>query len=373
MGTCDNLLRGVDYFLKRLFPAIMLISVILSLPSCNRSGSRETERPPAQVEVLKIKSQTFQDTMVVSGVARAKYEYRISAQVGGMLKAHYKDRGDRVKKGEVLFKIDPEEFELLVKERRANLEQARARLKLLEKERKRKEKLFKAGHISKDMWDQILTNLKLAKAQYDQALTGLREAQRNLRLTTIRSPIDGIVLERFHEDGEVIPPGTLLARVMDIREIVFETGLSDIDLRYIKIGDKATVTIDALPGRVFEGRVSKISGNANPTRGSFPVEITVPNRDGRILPGFVGRITLKGAVHKDKIIIPLSSINKEFGIPYVYVVEKGHAVKRVIKPGKVIGDRIIVNEGLNPGEYLVVVGQSRLKSGEPVNIIRIHS
>ncbi len=358
---------------KTLFPVFSFLLIIFFLPACGKSGSREADRSPIEVEVLKISPRIFQETIVASGVAKAKYEYRVSAQVGGMLKVHYKDRGDRVKKGEVLFRIDPEEYEIMVQERKANLEQAGARLKLLEKEKKRKEELYKAGHLSKDMWDQILTNLKLAKARYDQALAGLKEARRNLRLTVIKSPVNGIVLERFHEDGEVIPPGTLLARVMDIRRIVFDIGLSDRDLRYVKAGDKATVTIDAIPGRVFEGIVTKISGNANPARGNFPVEITVRNRDDKILPGFIGRITLKGPLHRDKVIIPLSSINKEFGIPYVYTVEKGHAVKKVVKPGKVIGDRIIVEDGLNPGEYLVIVGQSKLKSGEPVNIVKIHS
>lgn len=360
--------------MKRYMAMIIPFFILLFPWGCSSPTTGEVSgKEVSRVEVLKIRPETLRETILTAGVARGMKEYRISTQVGGMLRVHYKDRGDMVAKGEVLFEIDSEEFQLLVRERAANLERARARLKFMEQEKERKEHLYRAGNLSEDQWDQLLMNLNLARAERDQALVGLEQAERNLRLTVIRSPADGMILERFHEDGEVVPPGTVLARIVDIKRIIFEVGLSDLDLKYIRTGMPATVTVDAIPGRTFKGEITLISGNANPSSGTFPVEITINNPKKEVLPGFVGRIELPGPVHEGKIIIPLGSINTEFEIPYVYVVEQDRAVKRIVKLGRVMGERVVIEKGLHMDDYLIIVGQSKLKPGEPVEIVSIHS
>lgn len=353
---------------------MMIAAGLLALlPGCGESPQAQDQRPKkvlVQVEVLEIRPETFQETMVVSGVAKAKVEYRISTQVSGMLKAQHVDRGERVKEGMVLFEIDPEEFQLHVRERVANFNRGQARLKFMEQELERKDALFKDGILSPTQWDRLQFDLATARAERDQARVALEQAERDLGLTTVRSPITGIILERYHEAGEVISRGTILAWIVDTSRVIFEIGLSDRELTNVHEEDRGDVRVDALPDKAFKGEVTRISGNADPGTGSFPVEVTVVNPGFEILPGMVGRIDLPGVIHRDRIIIPLMAVRKQLEGTMVYVVEDGRAVRRPVMLGKVLGDRVVVHDGLKPGDRLVVVGQGKLEPGDTVEVIR---
>ncbi len=324
---------------------------------------------PIQVEVLEAKPETFRETIVASAVAEAKVEYRVSAEVGGVLKIQHVDQGDNVKKGALLFEIDPEEFQLKVRERAASLDRTEAYLKFMEQELERKEPLYKDKMLSQAQWDKFQLDLSTARAERDQALVAFEQAGRDLRLTMIKSPITGSVLERYREAGEVIQKGAVLAWIVDASHVVFEIGLSDRELINIHHGDRVDVSIDALRNQTFQGKVTRISGNANPKTGTFPIEVTIANSGFQILPGMVGRVELPGKVHSKRTIIPLMAVQQQLEGMIVYVVEKGRAMKRLVVLGKVLGDRVVVIEGIKTGEQIVLVGQGRLESGDPVTVI----
>jgi membrane fusion protein, multidrug efflux system len=337
---------------------------------CGKKPEASPGKSPIQVEVLEIKPETFRETIVASAVAEAKVEHRVSAEVGGVLKAQHVDRGDQVRKGAVLFEIDPEEFQLRMREKAASLNRAEAYLNFMEQELKRKEPLFKNETLSQAQWDKFQFDLATAHAEKDQARVAFEQAERDLRLTTIRSPLTGSVLGRYHEAGEVIQKGNVLAWIVDASRILFEIGLSDRELSSIHRGDPVDVVVDAIRGQSFQGKVTRISGNANPKTGTFPVEITIQNPGYKILPGMVGRVELSGAVHSDSIIIPLMSVQRQLEGTIVYVVEEDQAMKRPVVLGKVLGDRVVVLNGVQAGDRVVLVGQGRLKSGDTVEVIQ---
>ena len=215
-----------------------------------------------------------------------------------------------------------------------------------------------------------MLDLATAHAELDFAVATLKEAERDLRLSRIRSPIDGILIQRYLKDGEMVREGTALAVTADISEIIFAAGLSDRELQHVARGDKVDVVIDAFPEKVFDGVVTRISGSSDSERGTFPIEVTVQNRDLRILPGMVGRVKLPGKVYSDKFIVPLTSIQYQEGGAIVYVVENGKAVKRPVTLGKVLGGRVIVDGNLRPGDLMVVVGQGSLAPGIQVKIAK---
>jgi RND family efflux transporter MFP subunit len=291
-------------------------------------------------------------------------------QISGMLAVQHVDRGDTVNEGDVLFEIDSEAFQLRVKERTANLTRATAQLHFMGKAQKRKESLHKAGTLSETAWDRHQFDFALARAERDQARVALDQAERNLRLTTLRSAISGIVLERYHVPGEVIPEGTVLAWIVDSTEIIFEVGVSDIELRHLRLKDKVEVTVDAFPAKSFKGHVVRISGNANPKTGTFPVEVRVPNRKLEILPGMIGRLKLLGETYRNQIVIPLMSVHQLLEGQVVYVVEENRLLKKPVRLGKVLGDRVVIQEGIDPGSTVIIMSQRRLEEGNPVEIIK---
>lgn len=323
-----------------------------------------------RVEVFVVTPETVQETIASSAVAAPHREYRVSMQIGGMLAVQHVDRGDTVNEGDVLFKIDSEAFQLRVKERKANLARAAARFTFMSKERKRKASLHKEGTLSETAWDQHQFDLALARAERDQARVALDQAERDLRLTTLRSAISGIVLERYHDPGEVIPEGTVLAWIVDSTEILFEAGVSDVELRHLRLEDAVEITIDAFPSKSFEGHVARISGNANPKTGTFAVEVRVPNRQLEILPGMIGRLKLLGETHRDQIVIPLMSVHQQREGQVVYVVEGNRILRKPVRLGKVLGDRVLIQEGIEAGSKVILMSQRRLEEGNTVEIIK---
>lgn len=330
-------------------------------------------KAPIRVEVLEVKSSTFQESIVASGVASASVEHRVSTRVNGMLKARYVDRGDKVSKGQVIFEIDAEEFQLRLKDKTANLASFEARLRYSEKELKRQSSLFEDGTVSQAQWDRLQFDLETALSQRDQAAVALEQAKRGLRLTKVRSPISGLVLERYRESGEVISTGTVLAWVVNTAKIRLEIGLSDQELAHVHPGDTVKVWIDALETQAFEGEISQISGNANPKIGTFPVEVTVENQGLKILPGMVGRLEISGEIHRDKIIIPLMAVKQGLEGSFVFLEKEGQIEKRNIKLGKILAPRVLIKTGLEAGDRIILVHPGRLKEGDPVEVILSHS
>ncbi|MFQ5781249.1 MAG: efflux RND transporter periplasmic adaptor subunit, partial [Nitrospiria bacterium] len=336
--------------------AVLMLIFLYGNAGCEKKPEASPpQKAPNHVEVLEVRPETFQETIVASAVATPHLEHRVSTQVSGMLTAQHVDRGDTVQKGTALFELEPEAFQYRVKERTANLVRAEARLKFMRKVRKRKEPLYKEGTLSETEWDQAQFELALARAERDQARVALDQAERDLRLTTLRSPISGIVLERYHDSGEVVPEGTVLARIVDPTQIIFEVGVSDLELRHLHLGDAVDITIDALPKRSMEGHVTQISGNARPETGTFPVEVTVVNPQLEILPGMVGRLNLPGEIHREQVLVPLMSVRQEKEGMVVYVMEGNRAVKKPVRLGKALGDRVLIREGIEAGSKVILM------------------
>ncbi len=326
-----------------------------------------------KVEVFTVQPETFEETIVASAVASAHLEYRISTEISGLLKEKHVERGDYVTKGTVLFELDPEVFRLTLREKTAALARAKARLAFMRAEAKRKKPLLQAKTLSQAGWDKLQFDLAVAQAERNQAQVALEQSQRELRLTRLKSPIDGMILEDYRDAGEVIPVGTVLARIVDTTWMTFDVGVSDLELASLRLGDAVSVTIDAFENRSFEGRITRISGNASSTQGTFPVEVRVENPEKAILPGVVGRLRLSGKKHDAQIIVPMMAVHQEGGTPFVFLVQNQKAVKRRIKPGKVLGDRVLILQGLNAEDQIVLIAQGRLEPGEPLEVIRTDS
>ena len=358
----------------RIQYVIFLTAGFFSLVSCEEKPEVPVPtKAPIRVEILEVESSTFQESIVASGVASASVERRVSTRVNGMLKARNVERGDKVSKGQVIFEIDPEEFQLRLKDKTANLASFEARLRYSEKEVKRQGPLFEDGTVSQAQWDRLQFNLETALSERDQAAVALEQAQRDLRLTQVRSPISGLVLERYRESGEVISAGTVLAWVVNTAKMSLEIGLSDQELAHVHRGDPIKVWIDALGTRVFQGKISQISGNADPKIGTFPVEVTVENKDFKILPGMVGRLEIPGEIHRDKIIIPLMAVKKDLEGSFVFLEKEGRIEKRAVKLGKILAPRVLIKKGIKAGDRIILVHQGRLKEGDPVEVILKHS
>jgi RND family efflux transporter MFP subunit len=305
--------------------------------------------------------------------ARAPVDLRplVQADVGsktlGYLDAVLVDRGDRVKKGQLLCLVRPSDLPDQLSAARGALSQAQAQVALARANHERASKLAPSGVVSQQELQQATTQLAAAEAQHQAAQAQLQALAVRLRETRIESPLDGVVVQRRLDPGALVGPATgpilTVARVDVLR--VFLT-ISERDTRGLAVGQEAHVEVDALPGRSFWGKVVRLSPAFDPNTRTLDAEAHLDNASGELRPGMYGRgaiviETRKGAV------VPDSAVQLAGRRAFVYVLGPGRRVaRRAIELGVDGGTWLEVVKGLRPGEEVVTAGVEVLSEGMEV-------
>lgn len=350
------------------FCFLLLITISFS---CERQKAKQKSRIKKQkpVEIIKVEKTTVTDKYEYSGILRAFKEVKLSNEVSGVITLYLVDKGTRVKKGQLLVRIDDDDYKRKVEEMRARLERAVAIKKNAEKEYERKKRLYDRSVISESTLEKEFLNYQTAKADERLAQVLLEQAQDDYRKTKIYSPFDGIVLEKYREVGELVPAGTLLLQIADYSKVKLEIGVSEKDVINIDKQSKVEVLVDPFPNEIFPGIINYVGVNIESETGTFPVEIIIKNPDFKLLPGMVARSIISGKVHNGLILIPQTSLRKYFGEPVVFIEKDNRAVRRPVTLGRVFGEKIEITNGILPGEHLIVLGLSNLRDGDPVKVM----
>jgi len=363
------------------------LAVMLALAACNAEAV-----PPAQptaVRIAPVERATNAGATRYSATIIPTTRVDLAFKVGGYIetiavangvdgKPRPLQEGDPVHPQMLLAAIRNTEYVQRLAEARAGLAQASANYGQTQIDLGRSKRLVAHDAVAGSELDMAKTKrdsagagVSGAKARYDQAKSQVAD-------TTLNSPIDGVVLKRFIEVGQLATPGTVAFSIADITSVKVVFGVPDTVLSRLKLGDAKTITTEAYPGEKFEGRISLISPSADPKSRVFEVDITIPNTDGRLKPGSVAALSLErnddiGA----SILIPLSAIVRSPIHPdhfTVFVIEEvgDHTVVRArdVELGDYLGRVIPVKQGLNGDEKIVVQGAGLVSDGERVEVIK---
>ena len=368
--------------------AMKRILVVFVVAACRRDTVPESRPTAVRVAVVE----------TAASAAGARYSAQINPatrldvafKVGGYIesiatvpgidgKPRLLQEGDAVHANMQLATIRRTDYTQRVAEAQAALAQAKAGLDQAQMDFDRTSKLADTNAVAGAELDAARTRrdgaqavLGGAKARVDQAMTALAD-------TTLRSPLEGVVMKRWIEVGALAGPGTIAFSVADVGSVKAVFGVPDTVLPRITLGSVETITTDAYPGVKFQGRISQIAPSADARSRVFEVAITIPNADGRLKPGSVASLALEGASQAASAepLIPLSAIVRSpkakdrFG---VYVVEEagGKTIARVheVELGEYLGKVIPVKGGLKGGEKIVIQGAGLLSDGEPVEVIK---
>ncbi len=212
-------------------------------------------------------------------------------------------------------------------------------------------------------------DVEQAQAAFRQAEAALRWAQLQLEQTALRAPLSGVVLERRIQPGEYAAPGVPLLVVAELDTVRVHLAVSETQVAALRVGQPVPVTVDALPGRVFPGRVEGWSPAADARTRSFLVKVRVPNPDGSLRPGMFarGRIAVRSRV--DVPAVPVDALVYEAARAFVFVVDSGVARRRPVTVG-LASDGWAEVRGLAPGTPVVVSGQTLLRDGDRVTVAR---
>jgi membrane fusion protein (multidrug efflux system) len=350
---------------NRMFRSAMAGLVLLLAVSgagCNHSESstksekngKEEQKRLVQVSILPVEPSLIRDIVVLPAQTEAWQDVRVAADTAGRVDWMGPREGHKVKKDQLLARID-------VAAHKAALDRAEAAFKLAEELSQRRQKLHERKIIHQEDLDRSLT-------ERDLALGNLRQARIEYQRGFTQAPISGFVNHLYVDEGEFVDKGKPLVDLVDVDKIKINVDMPELDVRFIHTGQTAKVTVDALPGSEWDGTVDFVSFKADPATKTFQVRVIIPNADHRVRPGMIARVAFLRRVIPDAVTAPIFALVEKSGERMVFVEKDGIVQARTVSLGVIEGDRIQITRGLNPGDRLVISGQTFVEEGMQVQV-----
>ncbi len=346
-----------------------------------------TEVVPPTVEVEEVTTENISIYGEYVGRVRAQQFTEVHARVEGYLESMLFKEGSYINKGETLFIIDPLVYKAHVNKARAQLNKARAQAFNAERDLKRIRPLYEQNAASQLDLDNAIAAYETATSEVVVCEADLTQAELILSYTQVKAPISGYISERVADIGTLVGPSTgksLLATMVKSDTMRVDFSMTALDYlrskeRNVNLGSPeggrkwdSYVTITLADGSVYpyQGLVDFADPQVDPKTGTFSVRAEMPNPEHSLLPGEYTRVKVLLDVLENAIQIPVKAIEIEKGATYIYVVRHDNVVeRRFIETGPELGNFIVVERGLEPGEKIVVEGINKLSHGIKVNPI----
>lgn len=349
------------------------ISSILALAvSCAACGSKEKSAESVEnekeelpkVKTAKVHEQEVDQLAVYTATVEPEVVNNISAQMANRIKAIYVDEGVRVAKGQklvVLDDVNTTQYELAV-------DNAKAQLRNAQTNYDRAVELLKIGGGTQQAVDQMEVTLVNARNAVVQAERTLKNAREN---TVLTSPIDGVVTARNYDPGDMSAqlPILTVARINPVKVVI---NVNESQLSNIQKGMPVDLTFNTYGDEVFKGTVSLVMPTVDAASRTVGVEITLPNPDGKVLPGMFGRATVSHGV-ASHVVVPDRAVVKQQGSGdhYVYVLNADGTVSyNKVELGQRIDTSYELISGVPSGAEVIVEGQNALANGRKVDVMK---
>ena len=344
----------------RLVSSSLLLSLLLI--SCNKKDETQQKAPETDevlvpVSLTKVDQATRSESIVASGLVASSEEARLSFKIGGIIQKIYVTEGQKVSKGQLLASLNTTEID-------AQVNQAKYGVEKSERDFKRVENMLKDTAATLEQMQNVTTALDIAKQN-------LQIAQFNRSYAQIISPIDGAVVKKMGNEGELTGPGTPIFYITSNRQgdWVVRVGVSDKDWARLKVGDKANVQLDAYPSEAFSGSITKLAPAADPMNKLYEIEVRIAPKGKRLATGLFAKVELKPVQSRTYTVVPLEAIVEGNGKEaFIYVLaETRKKVKRLpVQIGFVDGDKVLITNGLEGISEVITSGSAFLTESSTV-------
>ena len=367
------LMRGGVRPLKVIQALGLLLNVLLV--GCDRKAPASFERPAAPVSVAAAVTQDVPVYIDAVGKIVAREVVLIQPQVSGRItKIHFADGAD-VKAGDVLFTIDPRPYQAQLNQAEANVAQAQAALNLAKTNFARVESISDPRAVSRQDFDAKKNAVEVAEAQLRQNRAAVETARLNLEYCTIRSPIDGRAGQRLVDVGNVVAPGNSPLLVIQRLDPIYgdftipESNLTEVQRNMARRTLRAEVRLsdEATKGR--EGKLTFLDNSVQEGTGTVKLRATVDNKDRLFWPGRFAKIRLILDTHRSAVLVPADAPQLSANGSFVYIVKQDDSAElRPVTVGQRHGDLVVIAQGLQQGERVVINGQLGVTPGGKVQI-----
>ena len=336
-------------------------------------------RPPMTVEVAKVGRGDISAHLSVVGNLIGEATVDVAPKTGGRLTTMTVKLGDRVRRGQILGKIEDREIVEQVRQAEAShqvaeatIRQRKADLNLALTNVERSRNLFGRQLLPKQTLDDAearytsaVAQVDLSEAQLAQSEARLQELKINLANTNVVSPVDGFIAKRNVDPGQWVSQQVPLVSVVDISSLRLVANVVEKDLRMVGTGDVALVDVDAFPGEKFKGRIARVSPIIDPATRTAPMEVEIPNPDFRLKPGMYARVDLEIDGKKNVLLVPKIALVDSEGQRGVYQPsEDNRAIFKPIQVGIEDSERAEIVGGLQEGETVVSLGAGALRRND---------
>jgi membrane fusion protein (multidrug efflux system) len=314
-------------------------------------GSNEV--PPVNVAVAPLVTSDLTEWIELSTTIEPWKEVSISTEMGGTVEAVGFERGDRVREGQELARIGTDLFQ-------AQLDEAEALLRGAEAHFEKTEKLFAREAVPRQ-------ELLDATSRVDASRARVTLARLRLERSILRAPIDGVAVGRELDVGEFLPPGAPVTVLHQAYRLKATAGLPETEVGFFRKGGAAIVQVAGV-GDV-QGQLHLIGPAATGLSRTFPIEVKVDNASGQLRPGMLGRVRLLKRRVEDAVVVERDAlVERDEGL-VAFVLDGDVARLREVVLGPADGNRVVVREGLAPGDQLIVTGARNLTDGHPVKVV----
>lgn len=348
-------------FLRGFVLALALLGA-----GCSRNpggGQAVADASLLEIRVAMARERSIPDSVRVVGSFLANERVVLSTEVAGTVVEMPVDFGDRVRKGDVVARLDPREPALRLEAARAALAQAQAVLDRARANHERSQQLYRQKILSRELLDGVVSEWRVAEANREAAAKQLALAEKHAADTTIRSPLDGFVVVRHSAVGQYVAPAVPLIELVSVDPIKLQLDLPERVLGAVRAGQTVNVETEAFPGRVFAGTVARVGSVLDPATRMLPIQCFVPNPDAQLKPGQFAVATIDLG-SRPAVLVPRSAVDSFAGTHRAFVVgPDGGITARGVVLERDLGIDVAIAEGVRPGEVVAVSRLERLADG----------
>ncbi len=341
----------------------------LSLWGCNAQKTAQAdtagEAPPVAVQAEQATSIAVPSTLRLTGTLRGNRETDLAANANGRVLATSVERGEQIKPGQVLAKLDTRAAALSAAEAAAQVKSSRAQEAQAKSECDRYEQLKQQNLISDLEYQQKITQCLTLPLSVQAASARAALAAQNVGDGVIRAPFAGVVTDRYIEVGQYLRQDSRVVTIVSLDPIRLELAVPEADVAKVHEGADVSFFVAAYPGRRFSGKLRFVSGALRSTTRDLVVEALVENPERLLIPGMFADAELTTGT-RQLPSVPKRALLARDNQSHAFVVVDGRLEERILALGPDVGDRVSVVKGVADGERVVVADLGTLKNGERV-------
>ncbi len=353
----------------------LLFAALLSLLSgCGNDPEPPAEEPLRAIKTIVVSERATQQQRTIAGLTEADIVTDLAFQVSGRLAEINVNVGDEISRGDVIARLDDESYQLNVRTAEGELNDARARLQEAESAFEQRSPMYERGFISKSEFDTTVANRDSARSAVDVANSRLALAQRDVRQSTLISPLNGQVSEKYEEQFAEVTPGQRIVQVSSDGQQKVNAGIPENLGQHLNLGDPVNISFPTLDSRSVSGVISEI-GSRVTSSSTFPVTVILDNNDPDIKPGMSAEITFAYSTQAtgQAFMLPMSAVlptaASNAGTVFAFNPESGQVEQRSINIIDVEDNELQVTGDIAEGEIVAIAGVSFLIDGMRVRLL----